>query len=171
MEEEWRDVVGFEGLYEISSLGRVKSVWYNNNRILKLNTQTGGYVQISLRKNNKAYAKLVHVLVMESFVSLKPTGLEVNHKDGIKTNNMLANLEYVTPKQNMMHAFQCLRIGDRKARGEKAGLAKLQDSDVIMIRQIYSQGGITFAELGREFGVHENTISKIVKRRGWGHVE
>ena len=107
MEEEiWRPVVGFEGLYEISNYGRVRSLNYwhkkGNIHILTPNFNRQGYLKVCLRKQNRNFTRPLHKLVAEAFVPnhdpLHKT--QVNHISEIKTENYAWNLEWVTPKEN-----------------------------------------------------------------------
>ena len=107
-EEIWEQVVGHEGLYDVSNFGNVMRVKANKGTFVgKILSPSGssGYKNVTLFKNGKRKCALVHRLVMQSFVSPCPEGNEVNHKDGNKTNNRLDNLEYVTPSENILHAF------------------------------------------------------------------
>lgn len=107
--EKWLPVTGYEGLYEVSSFGRVKSKKRNttNGGILKGHVnKRNGYVYVSLSKHGKTQFVRLHRIVLTAFSP--PTNSDanqVNHKDGIKTNNTLENLEWVTSSENMKHAF------------------------------------------------------------------
>lgn len=115
MIEIWKDIYGYENVYQISNLGNIKSleriIYDKNNkisgrlkeRILKPNKVFGGYLQIALYKNNKRSIKKVHRLVAEHFLNNKENKREVNHKDRNVQNNIYTNLEWVTPKENMKH--------------------------------------------------------------------
>jgi hypothetical protein len=116
MSENWRPVVGFEGLYEVSDLGRVRSVTreipyvifgketsgIHHGKLKSTKRTDRGYVYLNLYKNNKEHPRKVHRLVMEAF--LGPSRMEINHKDADKENNSLSNLEYCTRLENMAHA-------------------------------------------------------------------
>lgn len=114
MEKEiWKDVVGHEGLYQVSNLGRVKSLPRNGTilteKIIKPHLLKSGYLQVELSKNNKMHGYRVHRLVAESFV-LNPEQKEcVNHIDGDKTNNKVENLEWVTRSENQLHAIYAIK--------------------------------------------------------------
>ena len=109
--EVWRPVVGYEGLYEVSNKGRVKScdriVYFINGKhksykscLKSLQTNMGGYSVVSLSKNGKKRSLSVHRIVAEAFLGPCHSLLEVNHKDEGKTNNHVENLEYCTPSYN-----------------------------------------------------------------------
>lgn len=115
MEEEWRDIEGFKGLYQVSNLGRVKSLgrWVDrqkyraflNERVLTNKKHTGGYENVCLCKEGKNKYRFVHALVAEAFIPNPESKLEVNHIDGNKTNNKVSNLEWNTRIENHMHAI------------------------------------------------------------------
>lgn len=95
--EEWKDVVGYEGRYEVSNLGRIKN---KEDKILVPQLTRTGYYKVTLF-NGKKKGKLIHRLVMEAFVG--QSELQVNHKDFNKINNQLSNLEYTTSRENIHH--------------------------------------------------------------------
>lgn len=108
MKEEWRPVVGFEGLYEVSDQGRVKSLskltgrgYLRPEMILKLSKMPKGYLAAQLRKDSKNYKIRVHTLVLTSFVGPRPADQECRHLDGDPTNNRLDNLVWGTRAENM----------------------------------------------------------------------
>lgn len=101
MQEIWKDIPNYEGLYQVSNLGRVKSL-FKYKKILKPR-QRNGYLRVSLTKNNKSTNYAVHRLVAQAFIS-NPNNLpEVNHKDENKQNNCVDNLEFCTRKYNMKY--------------------------------------------------------------------
>lgn len=104
--ESWRPVVGYEGLYEVSDKGRVKSFLKIKNRILK--PVNDNYLRVDLYKNGKNNLKLIHRLVAEAFIKNPNTKPQVNHIDGNKHNNTIENLEWVTAKENGKHAYNVL---------------------------------------------------------------
>ena len=99
--EYWKPVVGYEGLYEVSNLGRVKSLKFGKERILKPQKDTSGYLCVTLCKNNNQCQFKVHRLVAEAFIP-NPNNLpQINHKDECKTNNIVSNLEWCDRKYNV----------------------------------------------------------------------
>tara|TARA_R110002072_G_C7647864_1_gene508437 strand:- start:34 stop:522 length:489 start_codon:yes stop_codon:yes gene_type:complete len=105
MIEEFRDVVGYEGIYKVSNLGRVKSLAHKrrfSERMLKPGEASNGYFIVVLRKKGKSNTKAVHQLVAEAFLGHTPCGykLIVNHEDHDKLNNKLDNLEIITQRKN-----------------------------------------------------------------------
>lgn len=100
MEEIFIDIKGYEGLYQINNLGRIKSLWYGKEKILKLGKDKDGYLKVNLCKNRKTKHFLVHRLVANAFIP-NPNGYRcVNHKDEDKTNNRVDNLEWCTYQYN-----------------------------------------------------------------------
>lgn len=170
--EIWKPVPGYEGFYEVSSIGRVKSLRDNHNKLREIirkprKTRTG-YMDIGLK--NKHF--LVHQLVMLAFVGPPPQGLEINHKNGNKTDNRLENLEYVTKSYNKTHSNRLglSRQPDPSHPGVTNGRAKLNDDDVRSIRSLY-QKGVTQVVLGKRFGVSHIAIGFIVRGIHWRHVK
>ena len=94
MEEIWKPIKGYESLYEVSNLGRVKSLKWGKERILRTDKSNNGYLRVVLCKDGKKKKYLVHRLVCESFLPNSNNLPEVNHKDENKTNNKVDNLEW-----------------------------------------------------------------------------
>jgi hypothetical protein len=107
MKELWQDIKGFNGIYQISNLGRLKSFKkIKTGRILSNKNSNGDYLSVVLKtKKNTRYCRL-HVLVAESFISNPDNKPQVNHKDGNKQNNYVDNLEWVTASENIQHAIK-----------------------------------------------------------------
>jgi len=171
--EEWRAVVGFEGQYEVSSLGRVKSldrvVWCNHpngnysvfrpGRILRPGPSRSGHLSVVLGRQQGS--KSVHVLVCEAFHGPKPKGMECLHWNDIPSDNRASNLRWGTRSENLRDA---VRTG-KKQTGEKHQFAKLKNADIPVIRSLF--GTVSYAELGRRYGVNESTIRQIKDGKAW----
>ena len=187
MEEEiWKAIPGYEGSYEVSNLGKVRSldryVGHNYGEKQRrigciLSPRKGPYLNVCLLKKQLRRNDVIHNLVMEAFIGKKPNGYHVNHKDSNKWNNRLDNLEYVTPSDNMLHAFKNGII--KPLRGEENGHSKLKATQIIEIRMLYGEniggrygrGNMTFRELAKRFNVSFGHIRDIVYRRKWKHLE
>ena len=154
MIEIWRDVVGYDGKYQVSNFGRVKS-FQRGERILKLNLNRHGYLYVRPFRDGKYKNTLVHRLVAQAFVPNPESKREVNHINGIKADNRAENLEWVTASENQQHAFL---IGLRKT-GEGSHRAKLTNAQVVYIRD--NPDDLNTCELARTFGVDPSTIHLI----------
>lgn len=168
--EEWKDIVGYEGLYQVSNFGRVRSFKWKREYILKQFSDTKGYLRVALYKNKTCKRRFVHLIMMESFFPVFDKTLQINHKDGCKYNNVLNNLEWVTPSQNVRHA---IANGLKpKQYGEDIGTHKLTNEDVLSIRNEYSRGvrGKGYKTLGKKYKVSPRTIKFIVSGETWKEV-
>lgn len=108
IDEMWKDIPGFNGAYQISNYGRLKSYKQHKERLMSLHPNRYGYVEKQLYKNNKYINKKIHRLVAEAFIPNPDNLPEVNHKDGNKQNNCVNNLEWCTPKENNWHRYHVL---------------------------------------------------------------
>lgn len=160
--EEWRAVVGLEGEYSVSNLGRVrgdravKRTWAN--RLLRQHLGNLGYYTVGLHHRTT----MVHRLVAEAFLDPAKRHLTVNHKNGMRTDNRVENLEFVTHAENMAHAAGTLK---------RCGTRKLNEEAVRRIRSEFAKGGITRSALASRYSVAVGTISKAIDRVWWKHVE
>ena len=140
LEERWLPIPDYEGWYDVSNWGRVRRIKaYNSThvgRILKQSNDGRGYMEVCLCKNGEHHIARAHRLVMSAFVGLCPEGSEVNHKDGVKTNNHLDNLEYVTRSENAIHSHN---MGLQSQRGENNANSILKEDDVHKIRKLFGK--------------------------------
>lgn len=160
--EIWLPVVGYEDCYEVSNLGRVRRT--ETLRHVKQFQTRRGYQRVTLSRHSKMRGKLVHRLVVTSFMGPIANGLEVNHKNGDKSDNRPSNLEITTRGGNISHSYQVLK--SRSARGERNANAKLAPSDVENIRSDYFRG-LTQAQIASRFGVGQPHISRIIRGDAW----
>jgi hypothetical protein len=173
--EIWKPVVGYEGLYEVSSLGRVKSLqktifrekhgnWVQPERILKNSSQQNGYVAITIYKNGKAKRINIHRLVCVSFVQNPNNKPCVNHKNGVKSDNRLENLEWVTFSENTFHAFNKGFL--KPLKGESNGSSKLLEKQVYEIREKLSKKH-SVKSLMEEYSISRSHIQRIRNKKCW----
>jgi hypothetical protein len=163
--EEWRPVVGFEGLYEVSNLGRIKrsSASYRKKPGDLVKTPFDGkYLRCNLWRDGKCRSVLLHRVVAAAFLGMPGPTDQVNHIDGNKLNNRIENLEWTSPSGNIQHA---LRFG-LKDSGETHEFAKLTEADIRDIRCALDRG-VSGAELARKYGVTKSNISCIKHGRSW----
>jgi hypothetical protein len=192
-EEIWLPAVGYEGVYSISNLGRVRrdKPGYRNNttivgHILKYWNHHGTYRRVSLKRpGRKKKCHGIHQLVAAAFIGPCPEGKLINHKNGDPADNRPKNLEYVTQLENMRHAHEVLnRIVPTRCRGfyrsltsKKAAVrgsrhrdARFTEEQVLEIRRVHAETGCTFYGLARKYGVSGNCIKRIIKRVTWTHI-
>jgi len=163
MSELWRPVVGWEGLYEVSSLGRVRSLprATTRGRVLKPARNVHGYWFVALCCNGKPKTRPIHSLVAEAFIGPRPAGMDVCHGSNGKDDNTPANLSYGTRSQNMR---DCVRDGTHQ-HGERGSGAKLTHSQVAEIRSL--KGKRLQREIAAAFGISRSCVSMIWSGRTW----
>lgn len=173
--EIFKDVVGYEGLYQVSNKGSVKALRRTSyqkgrwglalvtfpERNMRICRTKAGYNYIALCKNGASTKRLVHRLVLAAFIG--ESELQCNHKDGNKDNNNIENLEYVTPLQNLRHCIDVLG----KKRGEGMALAKLKEKDIPKIRQDKR----ILKEIAADYGVSLQAIYHVKSRKNWAYVK
>lgn len=161
-QEEWRPVIGYEGHYEISNRGHLRRVKQcrgtQAGRILNGAINPGGYVVVTLGRDNKKHMSMLHRLVAEAFIGPRPDERhEINHKDGNKQNNTVGNLEWVTRSQNNQHAYDIGLRGPRRKGG------RLTREQAIFIRT----SELSSVELAERFGVSRNLITCVQTGITW----
>jgi len=179
-EEIFKDVTGFEGLYQVSNMGRVRSldrlteckngkIVPKKGKFLKSDISGGHYGRVTLRDKDVSKRDFVHRLVAFEFLGNPFKGdvllkgkTEVNHKDGNTFNNALTNLEWVTKSENMLHA----RENGFTAHGAINGRAILDERDVSVIRRLYDKG-VTQQVLSEAYGVSRANIGDVVNFKTW----
>jgi len=164
--EEWTRIVGYEGIYDISDAGGVKSYIYVFPRRLHLSKMEDGYLSVALHKDSEKERFMVHRLVALHFIPNPENKPFVNHKNGIKWDNRKDNLEWCTTAENIQHACDTGLLKPQK--GSKHGGAKLTEEQVLEIRAI---GKNMFQrEIAEIYGVDRDTISCILSRKLWKHI-
>jgi len=168
MEEVWKDIMGYEGRYQISNYGRVKTLERyvmcgrgsnpikRKEKLLKIKVNKNGYPYVDLSKDAQYTSFRVHRLVAIHFVNGFEEGLDVNHKDGIKLHNHYSNLEWCSRSQNLLHA---LDMGLRRPH-------KLSKESIEIIDKLLSDG-INKKEIAKSFDVHVSLIHLINKGKIW----
>ncbi len=164
MTEIWKDIKDFEGLYQISNFGRVKSL--KTGKILKQTIKENGYLQIGLYKNNKKYYFLVHRLVTEAFIDNPNNYPQVNHISGIKSENNVDNLEWCNASQNGKHAYD--NNLSKPQSGINHGNNRLTEKQVLEIRAL--EGIKSYPEISTEFGICKQHVCDIINRKKWKHI-
>lgn len=180
--ETWKDAPNWEGYYSVSSLGRVKSkdrrcrAWGCHTRslkgrILKIATLPHGYCVAYLCRGSehKEVCASVHRLVALAFIPNPENKAQVNHKNGIKSDNRVENLEWATMSENIRHAYANLGHKPGVAKGEAHYRCKITESQVRQIRLLSGQG-ITNVELAKVFGLSQANIGYIVNNITWKHL-
>lgn len=153
--ETWKPVKGYEGLYEISNFGRVKSLKFGKEKILKSYKNKGGYLFVILCINGKCKAFKVHRLVAEAFLP-NPEGFEqVNHKNEVKTNNCVENLEWCTPKYNSNYGSRNEKVAAALSKAVEA--SKYEDFRTIELRFSSTM------EAGRN-GYHQGNVAACCRK-------
>ncbi len=170
-ESLWKNIVfcGDPWPYQVSTNGEVRRSEPGPStfigKILHPSNSGSGYLHVLLFKSQRIKDVLIHRLVLEAFVGLAPEGHETNHKNGIKTDNRLENLEWITPSENSIHRSRTLGL----EVGSKQGHSKLVEEDIPEIRKLVKEGW-TQREVGRVYDVYGTTIKDIVLRKTWRHI-
>ena len=167
--EAWSDIDNTE--YCVSDEGRIASRKFGKWRIMKPWVATNGYLLVEIHAGESRTAARVHRMVAERFIGPAPTPAhEINHKDGDKTNNRAANLEWVTRSQNQIHAHHVLGCAvPTTQRGASQWMAKLTDEKIREIRK-RREGGEFLKDIAADYGVSMGHVGLICQRKTWAHV-
>ena len=163
-DEVWKDIEGYEGLYQVSTCGNIKSLakprkngngrcYIQKEKLLKQSFTSTGYKKVELYKDGKRKSFKVHRLVAIAFIPNPDNKPEVNHIDGNKINNNIDNLEWVTSSENTIHAYETGLSPNKK------------ELDEIRIIELYNKG-TSKEEISRMFDVFNVVIARILKENG-----
>ena len=166
MEEIWKDLYFIEndieydyrGLYQVSNFGRVKSLWFDKEKILKQTQKENGYLCVNLHMNKKQKTFLIHRLVANMFISNPESKPEINHLDEDKTNNKFDNLEWCTREYNTNYGTHNKRVA--KTLSHKVVGYSLTETKVIILQS---------AEQGKKIGFSSECISRCCKGKQKTH--
>lgn len=168
---KWLPLVGYEDTHEISEYGDVRRTADSRSKkagyVSLHQIDRFGYRRVSLNTGKQRNTYPVHRLVAITFVGECPDEMEVNHKDGNKSNNHYSNLEYLSHRDNCQHSFDVL--GRKAPRGEGSGVSKITEDDVREIRCLYASG-VTQREIGERYGLTHVAVGHITRGKTWQHV-
>ncbi len=173
VQEEWRQIIGFEGRYEISNYGRVKSLVIRLKcgwKIRKLSKHRG-YNLLTLKKNGKSYRKSCSRMILESFIGTPRNPImQAAHLNNIPLDNRLKNLKWCTPQENSDHK----KIFGTELKGSRNGMSTINEDTAIKIYKdslkinLNKRGSA--AVLAKKYNVTRSIIFHIAKKRRWKHV-
>jgi DNA-binding CsgD family transcriptional regulator len=169
--EIWRAVEGYAGRYECSNLGRVRSLLAPTRgqagATLKPFIAHNGYLRVGLCKDGQCQRHPVHRLVALAFIGFPGQTQQINHKDGDKTNNTPANLEWTSASANRLHA--CRTLGRKGPRGAQVGTARLSEEEARIVHEMYSQGDSQQA-IADKLSISQSAIGFVLRGRTWKHL-
>lgn len=177
-EEVWKDIKGYEGIYQISSNGIVRSLDRNiadgravKGTVLKQYQDKDGYLKVTLYGDHGRHF-FVHRLVALAFIP-NPLGYDqINHKDEVKTNNNASNLEWCNAKYNVNYGNRAKKYAEAY-HGEQKYNSKLTEKDVLFMRKHYIPGDHRFGQsaFAKKYGVDRMTVKYAIIRRTWKFVK
>lgn len=177
MTEAWKPALGYEEFYLVSDLGRAVRIKNqgpaarSNWKPVKAHPINSGYVRFCFCIDNSRVFYAAHRAVWEAFNGPIPEGMQINHLNGVKTDNRLCNLEVCSQSQNLQHAYRVLKVPapNNPSHGSKNGRAKLTETDIPKIRELII-GGDPDKEIATKFNVSPAMIWMIRTGRNWRHV-
>lgn len=167
--EIWRDVEGYEGDYQVSNFARVKSLRRKKTKIIKLDIIHTGYLRATFYKDGKTKSHYVHVLVAKAFIPNPENKSDVNHINGVKTDNRVENLEWTTRSENIIHAF----ANGLSKKGCEHGRAKFTAEQVREIRRDCVPGDPErgFRAYAEKFNVNHKIVRDAYYRKSYKDVD
>ena len=187
IEENYSNISGYEGLYQVSNTGKVKSLLRlesfpsakvkgrnftrkRRERILSPAPDKDGYLKVVLCKNSILENFFVHRLVISAFKQNLTNLPQINHIDGNKLNNTIENLEWCSSSHNNYHRYRLNLIDIKKISGENHWNSKLKEEDILKIIEKWESGSISQRKIAIEYKVSKSTISKIIRKENWRHL-
>jgi hypothetical protein len=166
--EEWKPIPQWAEVYEVSNQGRVRN--RKTGLILRPGPSGTGYLAVCLSSQARKQSRKVHTLVCAAFLGPRPRGYHINHVDSDKHNNSLSNLEYLPPRIHSVLSFQHgIAVGrDIRDKLRRPRDRKLTVEDVQDIRRLSATMGSR--QIGKLYGLHHETICRIIRRQAWKHV-
>lgn len=165
-QEKWSDILGYVGIYSISTYGHVKRL--TSGRILSPVVGNHGYPSVFLYMDGSRKQKLIHRIVLEAFVGSCPKGMECCHDDGNRQNPRLDNLRWDTRSSNTLDSVKQDTHAD--ARGSLSANSKLTECDVKRIKCLLSKGHLNQQDIGKLFDVSSTLIHYIKTKKRWKHM-
>ena len=179
MDEIWKDITGYEGIYQVSNYGNVKAVArtlndgrFRKERMLKPYIDRDGYKKATLwYGNNPQKHYFVHRLVALAFIDNPDNYPQINHKDENPANNHVENLEWCDVRYNINYGNRNIKMA-QAIRGENHYLHKLKNEDIRFIRDHYIRGHNEYGQcaMARKYGVCQSVIRSIINRKTWKHI-
>lgn len=159
--EQWKSISGYEN-YRVSNLGNCKS----GDNVLVNKMDTVGYLIICVSKKSKSKTFRIHRLVATAFIPNPENKPQVNHKNGVKTDNRVDNLEWVTRSENINHAF---KNGLINLKGERHSATKVNNEGVLKIRAL-ANSGTPQSDIATMFKISHVQVYRIVNKINWSHI-
>lgn len=167
MEEIWKDITGYEGLYKISNLGNVFSI--RSNKTLIPHSMGIGYLGVGLYTKSKGVNKKIHKLIADYFIPNPENKKCVNHIDGNKLNNNINNLEWCTSLENNRHAW-FNKLNRAPKYGDRIPNSIFKDNEIRELRKLIRSKLYTLTSIAKSYKVSLTTISSIKTNRTYGYV-
>ena len=181
--EIWKDIPNFEGHYQASTMGRLRSLNRSVNKKVGdeifISSRTGRvfrlrykknrrYLSIRLSKDGNTKGYPIHRIIAITFIPNPENKPQVNHINGIKSDNRVENLSWMTSSENINHAISSGL--NKSVVGENHGSCIFKNEEVLKIRELYATGKYSYNDIGRMFNSNKCRIFEIVKRKTWRHI-